>query len=676
MTPFTRLRHSMLIGAAVLLSCVPGLRAAPPAPTTVPDGGAPAAAGPNLAAPTTTAADQAALGRACDEAAGMPADAVVATPDVSLLGAPDAHRDPPHLQAVVDACTRAAQADPKQGRYLHRLGIALASLKRPGEAKAAFEQAMALNYPGGFDELADADFQGSLAPALPKDPAKGIAIAEKGIAATNNPEIKRDLANFLLTAEPPLGDKTRARALLEQAAAQGHGPAMADLAGNLAAGSNGFASDPARARTLLDTAVAAGSRTAAYQLAELLDNGTGLPADAKAARALYGKAAAGGSGAGMTAVADMMTKGDGGPKDVEGARKWLARRAGRGDIDGRHQLANSLLHNDPKNTDVGLTMMVDAAGAGDVSAAYALGEIFKDGIDVQRDSRRALEWYHKAADAGEPKALERIGSMYDYGQGVGVDHAEARRYYDRAAAQGVGAALHDIGMQIDHGMGVRADPVAALGWYRKAAAMNVPASISNLGFAYENGRGVRKNLAEAVHWYTKAAELDDATAEHNLGSLYMDGTGVARDKLTGLSLLRKAALHGHAMSLNDLALYEMKEPRPDGAGAVDMLRRAAADKLPNAYLNLAQALADGWDGRQDFVEANYWYGQAVAARSDLQPIVRSESQFHLGENMVLGRGIKRDVRRGRALIAAAAKAGNPTARAYLKGSKVAQSYRR
>ncbi len=309
---------------------------------------------------------------------------------------------------------------------------------------------------------------------------------------------------------------------------------------------------------------------------------------------LYGKAAAGGSGAGMTAVADMMTKGDGGPKDVEGARRWLAQRAGRGDSNGLHQLANSLLHNDPKNTDVGLTMMVDAAGAGDVSAAYALGEIFKDGIDVQRDSRRALEWYHKAADAGEPKALERIGSMYDYGQGVGVDHAEARRYYDRAAAQGVGAALHDIGMQIDHGMGVRADPVAALGWYRKAAAMNVPASISNLGFAYENGRGVRKNLAEAVRWYTKAAELDDATAEHNLGSLYMDGTGVARDKLTGLSLLRKAALHGHAMSLNDLALYEMKEPRPDGARrrghAAPRRRRQAAERLPQPCASLGRRL--------------------------------------------------------------------------------------
>ena len=663
MMPFIRLRRRVLIGTAMLLSCATAPRAEP----TVP----PAPAAPNLVAPDMTA-----LGRACDEAAGMPADAVVASPDVGLLGAADARHDPPHLQAAVDACVRAAQADPNQGRYPHRLGIALAALKRPGEAKAAFEQAMALTYPGGFDELAAASFQGSLAPALPKDLAKGVAIAEKGIAATDNPEIKRDLATALMTAEPPLGDKGRARVLLEQAAAQGHGPAVADLAGNLAAGTNGFAADPARARTLLEAAVAAGSRTAAYKLAELLDNGTGLPADAKAARDLYAKAAAGGSGAGMTAVADMMTKGDGGPKDIEGARRWLARRAGRGDSGGRHRLANSLLHDDPKQTNVGLVMMVVAAKAGDVSAAYALGEIFKDGIDVQRDSQRALEWYHKAADAGEPKALERIGSMYDYGEGVGIDHAEARRYYDRAAAQGVGAALHDIGMQVDHGMGVRADPVAALGWYRKAAAMNVPASISNIGFAYENGRGVHKDVGEAVRWYTKAAELDDANAEHNLGLLYVDGIGVTKDKLTGLSLLRKAALHGHAMSLNDLALYEMKEPRPDGPGAVGMLRRAAADKVPIAYLNLAQALADGWDGRRDFVEANYWYGQAVATPSDLQPIVKSESQFHLGENMVLGRGIKRDIRRGRALIAAAAKAGNPTARAYLKGRTVAQSYRR
>ena len=294
---------------------------------------------------------------------------------------------------------------------------------------------------------------------------------------------------------------------------------------------------------------------------------------------------------------------------------------------------------------------------------------------MQRDSAKAIGWYRKAADAGEPKAWERIGSMVDYGEGVPVDHAEARRYYDKAKQAGVADAYTDIGMQYDHAMGVPRDVVQAFDWYKQGAERGASASISNLGFAYENGRGVPQDLPQAVKWYTKAAQLDDASALHNLANMYLDGKGVTRDKLTGFALMRKAADHGHAMSLNDLALMEMKEPRADGRHAVALLRRAAADKLPVAYLNLAQALADGWDGRQDFVEANYWYAQAIANPSDLQSIVLSESQFHLGENMVLGRGIKRDVGKGRALIAAAVRGGNPTARAYMAGRRMPQHYR-
>ena len=297
-------------------------------------------------------------------------------------------------------------------------------------------------------------------------------------------------------------------------------------------------------------------------------------------------------------------------------------------------------------------------------------------MDVQRDSAKSMEWYRKAAEAGEPKAWERIGSMYDHGEGVPVDYAEARRYYDKAVQAGVANAYTDIGMQYDHARGVARDLAKALEYYRKGAERGSSASISNLGYAYETGRGVPKDLAQAVKWYTKGAQLDDANALHNLANMYLDGEGVKKDRLTGLALLRKAADHGHAISLNDLAMEEMKERHGDGRHAVALLRRAAADKVSVAYLNLAQALADGWDGRRDFVEANYWYGQAIANPSDLQPIVLSESQFHLGENMVLGRGIKREVAKGRALIAAAVRGGNPTARAYIAGRQMPKSYRR
>ena len=275
----------------------------------------------------------AALAKACDDAAGMPADAKVASPDVSLLGQADAHIDATHLDAIVEACTAAAAAEPREGRFQHRLGLAYVYLKRPADAVAAYRKAMEAGFAGGFDELSGAAFSGSLAPAQPKDGAAGIDIATKGIAATDNPEIKRDLATFLAQAPAPLGDQPRAKKLLEEAAAQNHGPAMTELAEALAEGGIGFPKDPARAKKLLDAAVAGGSRSATYELALLIDNGTGMPGDPKAARALYLKAAEMGDLQAMTSVSDMMRKGDGGPRDVEGGRKWLAREAAHGRLD-------------------------------------------------------------------------------------------------------------------------------------------------------------------------------------------------------------------------------------------------------------------------------------------------------------------------------------------------------
>ena len=626
--------------------------------------------------------DPAALAAACDAAAGMPATAAMASPDMSLFTQGEGNGDTAHLEAVVSACAAAAQANPKEGRFEHRIGIAEERLKHPDKAAAALTRSMDLGFPGGFDDLAGVRFSGALAPALPKDPAKAIEIAEKGIATTGNPEIKRDLAGFLLKQPPSLAGEAgarqrtetigRARKLLEEAAAAGHGPAMADLAGHLAVGNDGFPQDPARARTLLDTAIAAGSRSATYELALLIDNCSGFPNDPKQARALYLKSAEAGDAEAMTSISDMMAKGDGGPRDMQGARHWMAREAALGNLDARRGLANLYLHEDPKNTAVGLQLMTEAADAGLTQAKYALADDYKDGIDVAQDPRLALEWYRKAAEAGEPRAFERIGSMYDYGEGVPVDHAEARRWYDKALAADVPAAYTAIGMQYDHGRGVPENVVEALDWYRKGAAKGAGASVNNVGFAYENGRGVKRDLAEAVKWYTKAVELDDPSAENTLGNMYLDGNGVKKDRLTGLALLRKAADHKLAQALNDLALLEMKEPRPDGPGAVRLLRQAAAQHLAVSYLNLAQALTQGWDdGRLDFQEANYWYKEAIDNPSDIQPIVKSESLFHLGENMVLGRGIARNVAQGNAMIQAAARAGNPTALAYLahRGSR-------
>lgn len=123
---------------------------------------------------------------ACDKASGMPKQQTTATPDGGLAPAPGERVDD-MLQAVVKACTAAAEAYPLEGRFHHRLGLALAELKRPADAAASFQRAMAAGYAGGYDEVSSGRLFGGLAPAIPKTPELGIAVANDGIAKTDSP---------------------------------------------------------------------------------------------------------------------------------------------------------------------------------------------------------------------------------------------------------------------------------------------------------------------------------------------------------------------------------------------------------------------------------------------------------------------------------------------------------
>ena len=311
-------------------------------------------------------------------------------------------------------------------------------------------------------------------------------------------------------------------------------------------------------------------------------------------------------------------------------------------------------------------LLEQLAESGSVEAAHGLGVRFQDADGVATDYALAMQWFRRAADAGDGRAMNQIGEIYDYGQGVSIDHVEARRWYDRALGKGIAAAYTAIGMQYDHAMGVSRDVFKAFGWYRQGAEHGAIESMNNLGFAYANARGVKRDLRSAIRWYQAAVDRNDRTAQLNLSKMYLDGLGVPKDPMRGLALLEQSAEQGLPQALNDLALLERKRPTGSGARAIELLRRAAAAGAAVAYNNLGMALTNGWDGKPDFVEATYWFRRSIEHASDLDPLALSESQFQLGTNLLLGRGVARDERAGKALILAAAKARNPTALNFLR----------
>ncbi|MDE7413625.1 MAG: SEL1-like repeat protein [Muribaculaceae bacterium] len=84
-----------------------------------------------------------------------------------------------------------------------------------------------------------------------------------------------------------------------------------------------------------------------------------------------------------------------------------------------------------KNYKKGLKLLEEAAKENPM-AEYFLGALYENGQGVDRDMKKAAEYYQKAADRGFGLAMGALGDMYYEGRGVDTDFAKACELYEQA----------------------------------------------------------------------------------------------------------------------------------------------------------------------------------------------------------------------------------------------------
>ena len=95
----------------------------------------------------------------------------------------------------------------------------------------------------------------------------------------------------------------------------------------------------------------------------------------------------------------------------------------------------------------------------------------------------------------------------------------------------------------------------------KRVEKNDPVAMSEIGDRrYREG-----DYSSAFEYFTKAAELGDAEAHVKLADLYYRGKGVEKDEKKGRYHLEEAAIGGHPIARHNLAVFEMKNGRPERA---------------------------------------------------------------------------------------------------------------
>ena len=229
----------------------------------------------------------------------------------------------------------------------------------------------------------------------------------------------------------------------------------------------------------------------------------------------------------------------------------------------------------------------EAAKNGNSDAMFELGVIYDPSYSnddkkyIEKDIKKALEWYERAASYGNKKALNRLGDKYNTYNDLFTDRTlsckeeidskkKSMNYYRRAGStysagnvayylagiymSGREDCKKDVNQAIkyyelavqdsDRGYSAEASKILAnhafemkqyekalklylsilensdcLMYFSKEKLMNILSMEFKVGYLYENGLGTPRNPAKAILYYTRAAEKGLIEAQQNLSIL-------------------------------------------------------------------------------------------------------------------------------------------------------------
>ena len=199
----------------------------------------------------------------------------------------------------------------------------------------------------------------------------------------------------------------------------------------------------------------------------------------------------------------------------------------------------------------------------DVKAMTLLGELYANGLGIERDDKKAAEWYRLAADRGDREAMLAL-AMFNLGGRIGsVNREQGAKLLAAAAKLGQPAATYDLALLYLEGQLFPQDFTRAAELFRAASQAGNPEAQYALATLYKDGRGVPPDIQQATRLMGEAAKADFLDAEVEYAIALFNGTGTGKDEARAAELFRKAAIRGSPIAQNRLArIYAFSKAVP------------------------------------------------------------------------------------------------------------------
>lgn len=280
-----------------------------------------------------------------------------------------------------------------------------------------------------------------------------------------------------------------------------------------------------------------------------------------------------------------------------------------------------------KDFDRALRNFAHGTQLGLAKSSYYLGQMYHQGLGIERDDQKALTLWQNALRKGFKPAERSIIMLFYQGNETIKDKAKALRMLDGLAER----SLQDTVAIADwffYGRDTQVDYQMAHKYYLQAAQHNDLRALNHLGEMYRYGYGVGIDYDQAKHWYGLAAKHGYEVAIHNIGEMYYQGTGFEQNYQQARQWLQQSAKRGVHVS----------------------------------QYYLGQIYQQGLGVTADSSTANRWYRLAMEQRHE-------GAKFAFGMNMLKGEGVRQNEQLATILITEAAEAGHQPAKEWVRNKQ-------
>lgn len=267
-----------------------------------------------------------------------------------------------------------------------------------------------------------------------------------------------------------------------------------------------------------------------------------------------------------------------------------------------------------------LAIIKTKAAKGDTESQLRLGGIYLEGIDVKKDTDKALYWLEKSSK-NNPTAQWLLAEIYLDGKyGINKDIEKGFFWTKKAAENGIYASMNELTHMYRYGIGTDINYEKTFFWQKQLVKSTLNQLFGmkdeevTLAAMYYCGMGTPKSIEKEQALKTKAT--GDSVSNTSMSYIYGGICYEVGEYSLALPFIKADAQSGvdeSQLLLGEMYHFGIGDVHQNIDQAIFWYTKAADQGNNSARLNLAMLYTDGMGVKKDYQQALILYRQAIAA---------------------------------------------------------------